>query len=626
MPAKRQMGSGSFYPKRPIRRGQLLGPWGVGAIVPFPNDESLMIAGLDMWEYKNPDDFIIKEERLIKRLKVKELRRPPDYRDPKSDRENALVKIPAVRFPLWHYCPYCGAMEQVNYFTSGNLYCRKPKWPNGRNCSDKNITRRLIPERFIIVCPEGHIDDFPIAEWVHEFHSHKYSPETCRIRRSTGGLSTSLSGVKYECTCGARRNMATATAPGALNNIYKCSGAQPWLGISGDQEHPCGNQGIRVVQRGGTNVWFADIVSSIYIPAFSTTVNDEKINRIVDEYMAINYFSYVNGKLDIPKISTDRISEIRRVDPDTLFNAFLKRVAGKDLVDHLNSEISENDYRLTEFNVLCNGYKDDDEEFISNNLKISNYDGSLSSFFGSVSLVPVLKETRALVGFSRLEPSIDISYGDKMKVLRRGTGDWLPANDTFGEGIFIEFDKNALATWKNNPEVVNRVKTLEKHFTSKYVKVYHGDSGLNPAFVLLHTFAHILINQLAYECGYGSSSIRERIYCTRGNEAIEMNGILIYTASGDSEGTLGGLVKQGEPGRLENTIYAAVENALWCSSDPICIESKGQGPDSCNLAACHNCSLLPETCCETGNRLLDRALLIGAQTGFFNKIFDNTGD
>ena len=39
------------FNNRPMRRSALIGPWGVGAIVPFPNDESLMIAGLDMWRY-----------------------------------------------------------------------------------------------------------------------------------------------------------------------------------------------------------------------------------------------------------------------------------------------------------------------------------------------------------------------------------------------------------------------------------------------------------------------------------------------------------------------------------------------------------------------------------------------
>ena len=132
----------------------------------------------------------------------------------------------------------------------------------------------------------------------------------------------------------------------------------------------------------------------------------------------------------------------------------------------------------------------------------------------------------------------------------------------------------------------------------------------------------MIINQLSFDCGYGSSSIRERIYCERSSNDLNMYGLLIYTASGDSEGSLGGLVRQGEAGRLEDTIVSAIENASWCTSDPICIQSAGQGPESLNLAACHNCTLLPETCCETGNRLLDRGVVVGTltepETGFFN--------
>jgi len=86
----------------------------------------------------------------------------------------------------------------------------------------------------------------------------------------------------------------------------------------------------------------------------------------------------------------------------------------------------------------------------------------------------------------------------------------------------------------------------------------------------------------------------------------------------------GGLVRRGEPGKLEDTIIAALENAKWCSSDPICISSLGQGPESLNRAACHNCALLPETCCECGNRLLDRGLVVGELTekrvGYFSDL------
>jgi hypothetical protein len=102
-----------------------------------------------------------------------------------------------------------------------------------------------------------------------------------------------------------------------------------------------------------------------------------------------------------------------------------------------------------------------------------------------------------------------------------------------------------------------------------------------------------------------------------------MQGILIYTAAGDSEGTMGGLVRQGTPGNLEPSIMAAIKSSVWCSSDPVCIESGGQGTDSANLAACHSCALLPETSCEEGNRLLDRAMICGtpenSNTGFLSK-------
>ena len=127
--------------------------------------------------------------------------------------------------------------------------------------------------------------------------------------------------------------------------------------------------------------------------------------------------------------------------------------------------------------------------------------------------------------------------------------------------------------------------------------------------VLIHSFAHLLIRQLSYDSGYDSSSISERIYASSGTDG--MAGLLLYTASGDSEGTLGGLVRQGRAEYLPSTIKAALQNALYCSSDPLCIESTGQGLNSLNLAACHSCTLLPETSCEMSNMLLDRALVVG---------------
>ncbi len=135
---------------------------------------------------------------------------------------------------------------------------------------------------------------------------------------------------------------------------------------------------------------------------------------------------------------------------------------------------------------------------------------------------------------------------------------------------------------------------------------------LTPRFVLLHTLGHLLINELIFACGYSSASLRERLYVSAA-PGREMAGLLIYTAAGDSEGTMGGLVRMSRPENLRAIFASAISDARWCSTDPVCMDAgeKGQGPDSCNLAACHGCALLPETSCEEFNRFLDRGLVIG---------------
>jgi hypothetical protein len=259
---------------------------------------------------------------------------------------------------------------------------------------------------------------------------------------------------------------------------------------------------------------------------------------------------------------------------------------------------------------------------------IQSFDESLRPYFSTISLVKKLRETRALVGFSRIVSGSNLSLEPKKKMMFKQApskeDSWLPAVIVHGEGIFMEFDQDRLKAWESNPAVEGRVRKLVDHYRILETTRNWLHKSLSARFIMIHTFAHILINQLTFECGYSAASLRERLYVSNlGGE--ELSGVLIYTASGDSEGTLGGLVAMGRPGYLEDMIWKALEKAKWCSADPVCMEigaSGGQGPESCNLAACHNCALVPETSCQEGNRFLDRALLIGdpvsgADIGFF---------
>lgn len=606
--------------KYPLRRDSLISPWGVGAIVPFPNDESLMVSGLDFWfdEDHSYKDFLIADERLTKRLGGKLLVMPPNFVEKKQDVKLGEMRIPAVRFPLWQYCPVCGNMERSGE-AGARISCPGDNRRNkqgGTYCSKRagnGKTPYMVPERFIAVCPNGHIEDFPVMEWVHA-KSDKPQTDSCKLVRSTGGSSSSLAGIRYTCTCGASATMSGAFSKSALSSInYRCTGKMPWLGQG--QSEPCG-ENLMVLQRGASNVWFADIISSVYIPnipRYRNAQTKECIEMVISRI--------VDGKQTNAVYDTSKIQTILEFFKSTLY----PEVDIEQALDEINETLSnskkaydnsqtDEQYRKQEFEVLIQSRGKPKDELYTKNYPINNY--SDLEYLKSISLVHKLRETRAFLGFKRISPDED-NYS-KISIRKMP---WIPAVKNSGEGIMFEFDQVKLDEWGKRTEVIERTRIIENNLREAQ-KI--SSEKLNPIYVLLHTFAHCLINALANDSGYSNASIREKIYCSKyiTDDMPRMAGILIYTASGDSEGSLGGLVRQGLPGRIEEVVKHAINEAKWCAADPVCIQSTGQGQDGCNLAACHNCALLPETSCENKNMLLDRGLMIGTlddiSIGFFN--------
>lgn len=271
-------------------------------------------------------------------------------------------------------------------------------------------------------------------------------------------------------------------------------------------------------------------------------------------------------------------------------------------MSHPNSlrELYEDEYR-----ALCEESEDDKTDFSSRGVEIPH---KYRSLIERVTAVDRLTEVVALVGFTRLQGwDGNMDSPCLAPIFSREQNTWLPAIDMHGEGIFIELNENAVSKWEKQNEhiyqpMMERVK--ENHF--------HCENA-SARYVLLHTLSHLLIRSLAKMCGYQASSLKERIYSTY-SEGAPMAGILIYTASSDAEGSLGGLVAQAEAEHIEENIDALLDEAEWCSGDPLCMAStakNGQGLYGLNYAACHQCALLPETSCCIRNLLLDRAALIG---------------
>lgn len=580
-----------------IRRSQLFGPYGIGSIMPCPNDQSIMVAGLDASYAMEETATEIKDNRLARHIGVSRLLSP-------SVDEN----IPAVRFPGWQYCPSCGQMVKRRYGDSSIGYCSNPA------CKAK---RRLVPERFIVVCPEGHIDDFPIMEWVHGGHVDELGKHT--IRRSTRGGSLALGDIVFSCSCGAKRSLNGASRPGALEDIgYTCKGSRPWLMEPVDKNKGCqSKEPLHVVQRGGSNVWYADVASAIYIP----DGKDPAVIALLDECYEDLLEAEESGSLDVALKFAVKGSV---VDQDQLRQAFLERKGAEN-----GDQKTDAEFRWEEFCTLKSAAVKQKGIFTGVAMSIDDYKSALmEKTLSGTTLVSMLRETRALVGFTRLYPDANDgkTFRERRKALSRAQLDWTIAMQSTGEGIFLEFDKEAVEEWVERPEAMKRFCILQENTSVAAKRKGQEPKELNARFVLIHSIAHALILALSEECGYSPSSLRERIYCDKyivpEDRHEDMLGLLVYTASGDSEGSLGGLVRAGRPGRFEGIYERAIENARWCSMDPVCVDSRGQGPDSCNLAACYSCLLVPETACENGNRLLDRALMIGTldepAAGFYN--------
>jgi hypothetical protein len=242
-----------------------------------------------------------------------------------------------------------------------------------------------------------------------------------------------------------------------------------------------------------------------------------------------------------------------------------------------------------------------------------------------------LREVRALSGFTRI--LAPMSIGDEPPPVQAKLSvnplKWLPAIEVRGEGIFVALDEKRLNAWETLAPVQKRIARIRNSFADDFTERNPGESVpdqfISGRFVLLHTLAHVLMRQLALNCGYSSASLRERLYA--GRDETPMSGILIYTATTDADGTLGGLARQGETPRIAQVFIEALASSEWCSSDPLCIHEMASAPDSFNLSACHACSLAPETSCEQYNRFLDRALLVGTpdepSIGFFRALLAN---
>lgn len=601
--------------KQDITRGALVGLNGAGAIYVNPDGTSAVIGAVDSW-FKSPniqkDAFKVTERRLSKLLGVQNFYMPPVYKAKMGNGQgniNIDLTIPASRFPYVHFCTKCGLLHELNPGTTDNRdFCK--------NC---NESRRFMQLPFVMLCQAGHMSDLPYQELVHGLNPPK-SHQVILKRKGS-----SVTEWKLECLdCEKTQSLRGLTGQsddgksGLSNEMLKktgevlaCPGARPWVG---NAEHEQCLETPALLLKNSVNVYNPLLRSSLTIPGNDEMTEDELslVKSLEAEEARDMYDMYIDSPNEKKLEMLER--QVKRYGFEGQLTAEKVAKVGKFL-EESNDEEEEytyDDILSEEFEQLSQSVESD--SLVVRPTSYSNPD----SVIEMVNLVPRLTETIVQTGFTRMASGMSMAASNNAAKLKEyemmfdSFDDYLPAKKVYGEGIFVKFNSEILEKWASNDQLV---KYWSKYIARKPLGIDWNFDTAKKEFV--HTFSHLMINQLADLSGYTTVSISERIYA---DESKDEYGVLIYTSAGDIEGTFGGLVRLGKPEVFINEVIKALELGEWCSSDPVCFElgsTSGQGINGVNGAACHNCLYLPETSCGYMNSGLDRILLYGTHDSDF---------
>lgn len=568
--------------------------------------------------------------------------------------------IPSIIFPRWFYSKKKRCLYPIEEWkqiwvtdtcNNGNVdFFAPPRDPYAKTMrplyeknDDKRVYEPLEQLAMALICPNGHISDIPWDKYFEakldnenplkkeDFNLFNYQkPHSCnhKLQLLDDPNNPESFGRLYCTEC-----KKSVSLEGIMNLRTICAGEKPWE--EGSKKDSC-EEKMRWTMVTSNSVYYAENFSSLYIP--SQYLRVDQINQsdptppTDDQKAILNILEYAYGAYKAVYANRNKTRKDFTEDICEFNNALMgngysllyderEEIIQYFLLDDPTSivETSREDYRLKEYEVF-NGHSSLNDP--DNYLSFSDIDlpDNFSSFFNKIQQVDKLTITSVQLSFSRVQmPQLtrrggDIAYDHTpMKIFKESPDELLvlPAIQVAGEGIFFSFNQAAVNEWeeKTKEQYMARYKNIAAH-DSIYNNVYQKMNRYGDAkFYMLHTFSHIVMKQLEFTCGYPVSSLKERLYFSD-----KMCGVLIYTADG-SEGSMGGLVWQGQKDIIRKIVVGALKNALDCASDPICWEAENTA--QLNYAACFSCAMVSETACEERNVGLDRYTLVHKDNGFF---------
>jgi hypothetical protein len=615
-----------------VRLSQIVGLFGPGAMLDLP-DRSVLVQGLDHWEMFGTGTFDVIQEPRLSRLLHQRLSEdgrlvgdlPPELRTPPIDAGDPRRPSPGIKatvFPRWFACDTI-AGDPPNRRRLVRFQDLEPK-KRLEHIGDDGKRRKASPIRFVCGCENGHLQDIDWRRIVHqnlrgEDAAGNTGPCREQMWQEDTGTSADARDTRIVCDCGASLSLEQLFRSGRLG---PCPGERPWIG---DRDpNPC-NAGLRLLTRSSTNTYFPQVAGVISLPQSV----DELARRIEDHWSVLEGCN-----------SASEVGMARRFNP--ALKASLEGYTDEQVFFRLHSLAAPGtqieaavDPKIAEFELLASGSPLIGSTEPGAHLHAETLDRRVwdpdneSALNGIQSIVAVhrLREVVCLYGFTRFEPAPlatdeleDIGLAVSGAPLAQNP-EWLPAVEQFGEGFFLQFSPEALSRWLSRAAVLARAQQLQDGATA-WIQAKRARGELvsevsvrereRPEYVMAHSLAHALMTEVAIDCGYPASALKERIYVLPRLPAQPIRcGILIYTATAGNQGTLGGLV--GVTRRFSQVLKSALDRQRLCSGDPVCADHEpASAADDRALhgAACHGCLLVAETSCEARNLFLDRASLV----------------
>ncbi|WP_442755891.1 DrmB family protein [Methylocystis sp. JAN1] len=595
---------------------QLLLTYGPGAMLDLP-DHAVVVSGLQDWRY-DANWRPIEEERLVALLRAQlggklsadfqGLRPPPMLDEERRDKNAPGVDVRL--FPTWFVVDEASGGAEDGGGSSSEKRRRIVEFSDLSIGSTGKLTYKgdakkteVNPIRFVGTCAKGHLQDI---DW--RWLAHRNGERNCRkplfwVER---GVSSDPSDISVRCSCGASVTLADLYKPKFLG---RCECLSPWLTPRRMPGETC-TEDLHLLPRSATNTYFAQTVTLI-----SLTKSNDRLRQTIAENKSV-----IDGIRALPNFL-----QVLRSIPQTK-EAF-KEFSDAEIASALEGDLASGvqaplNPKIPEFDLLACGAPVIGSPAAGSFLYAETLprdalalDAPWDAFLQNVVKVHRLREVICLYGFTRLEPppTFAESEMDEIQLAVDGADldrdvKWLPALEQFGEGVFLHIAATFIKDWLEKSETLEIADKLRDRERRDAQRFGRPPRHLGAAYWALHSLSHAFMAELALECGYPLSSLKERIYSS-GPAQPDRFGILIYTSTAGGQGTLGGLSQMAH--RAGDILARAAGRLSLCSNDPVCAEQSGENNDNpLQGAACHACLLVPETACEARNTRLDRSLLV----------------